>query len=117
MALLGLALWFIFVVLDGPSEQEIDAAIKQGDVILAAIKEYHTENGTYPSILTDLVPNTLSEIPSPTGNEEFWSYHSWPEGSHLHGGEFELSHDYGGWLLATNPVIYSKGNSWSIDTK
>ncbi len=116
-ALIGLALWFIFIGLDGPSDQDIEDAMKQGDIILVALKEYHGENGSYPAVLKDLVPTLLSQIPSPTGNEDFWSYHLWPEDSQLHGGEFQLSHDYSGWLLAPNPVIYSKGNSWSIDTK
>lgn len=117
MALLGLALWFIFIGLDGPSDQDIEDAMKQGDIILVAIKEYHTENGAYPSALTDLVPNTLNQIPSPTGKEEFWNYHLWPIGSTFHSSEYQLSHDYGGWYIFPNPVISSAGSGWLIDTK
>ena len=115
--LLGLAVWFIFVVLDGPSEQDIDEAMKQGDIILAAIEEYHDENGNYPFALADLVPHTLAKIPSPTGEAEFWEYRLWQGGSKLGNREFQLSHDWGGWFLFQNPVIYSTGSMWSIDTK
>lgn len=115
--LLTIVFWFIFVVLDGPSESEIDQAIIQGDIILAAIKEYHTENGVYPSVLTDLVPETIAEIPSPTGTADFWEYHLRTSSSNLSNKKYQLSHDWGGSLVFPNPIISSSGSGWSIDTK
>jgi hypothetical protein len=59
-------------------------SIQTGNVIVAALKKYHADHGKYPDVLTDLVPQYLSSIPSPTAGDRTWRYRS-------SGGKFFLS--------------------------
>jgi hypothetical protein len=79
--------------------------------IVAALFNYHSDNGRYPTDLSELQPKYLKDIPTPTTGDRKWLY--WPNGSQEFRLGFQDAQD------ERHPSAYfdSKNRSWWIDTK
>jgi hypothetical protein len=73
------------------SKTNIELSKQQGDKIVAAITQYQQENSTYPSSLTELVPQQLNAIEGPVAGTGNWRYQPRKEG-----GGFTLSFESNG---------------------
>lgn len=54
-----------------------------GDRIVDALEQYHQTHGKYPSELSELVPEFLDYLESPTGGEPEWFYSQIADGEHF----------------------------------
>jgi len=90
------------------TDAEVQATIRVGDTIVAALKNYKENNQVYPESLDDLVPKYLASVPLAARGEE-WGYSSFDRGL-----EFSLSYDWGGNDVA---IFTNGGAGWAIDTK
>lgn len=52
-----------------------DRSMAIGNTIIHAIDAYHTDTGTYPTKLNDLVPQYLAEITNPVAGTREWYYY------------------------------------------
>ena len=88
-------LWFLFYL--PLSEEEMsqiqrqhDEIARRGQMIVAAIEEFHDQNGQYPQRLSELVPRYLPALPKVDDLIKYpdatWTYGSANEG-------FTLEHD------------------------
>lgn len=79
--------------------------------LLAAIRAYHSDHGTYPQQLAELVPDYITEIPSPGYHGCEWAYVR-----QMHGTKFILGvHPDSPWI--SNLTYYSSLDEWVEDTK
>jgi len=51
---------------------------RRGDVVVAALEEYHAKNGCYPNNLNTLVPGYATDIPMPIIGKRMWQYNVIP---------------------------------------
>jgi len=56
------------------SESGIAETKRRGDLVCGAIEAYRAKVGKYPTHLSDLQPEFLSEIPQPTVGDKQWEY-------------------------------------------
>ena len=54
------------------ADAEINDGIARGNLIVQAVEAYTQSNGFYPSALSDLVPNYLTELPVTVSGEPFF---------------------------------------------
>ena len=62
---------------------DISIALKRSEVIIAAVNQYHQDQGRYPETLQNLVPGYLSEIPEPRIAPGVFSYGGAPDNPFL----------------------------------
>jgi hypothetical protein len=55
---------------------QVEESKQRGDKIIAALKQFHADRGTYPRSLSELVPNYMKEIQPPTVNPAKWHFNS-----------------------------------------
>ena len=53
---------------------QLDETERRGNLIIQALKSFHSKHGTYPASLKALVPDYLPEIPKPTWGLQVWKY-------------------------------------------
>ena len=100
---------FLVRLPEGPSDQEIEQAKANGDLIIEAITKYKQDHDDVPPPeLSELIPNYLQSIPLPAQGEGPWSYAVRIDGS------VYLGYDFGTW----SPAIWTNsGEQWVVDTK
>lgn len=55
-------------------EGRLEESKRVGAEVVAGLIAYHSDEGTYPERLDELVPQYLPEVPPPTWGLERWSY-------------------------------------------
>lgn len=91
---------------DYPAKSDVAAAKAEGNIIIQQVKLYISEHGSEPKSLESLVPAYFDQEFANSMKYD-WRYALRDEGG------FVLSHEWG----IDGPVLYSYGDSWSLDTK